>query len=626
MRSSEFSIRRSSSRSKQGPRKERRHQIPGLRNTPYLKVYILRCDDNDSYKNTQRKLLREWVSAHAASAGGDNHDAFEWLILHVVLPGTPAAQQPRSASSASNHGSGSRWIKGTPTTLLDKIRSDFNGSSLKVDRIAQIRVPPTHPSLHTLSPPVAATNATVAAESTAETDMAWLDLVAKLKTQILNSFDARVGQYEEDVREKDSQRRLPGWNFCTFFVLKEGLARAFESVGLVEDALVLYDELGFGLEAIVKAQEKGEVIGDSFIRWTKEGLYWLEEAQRCLKARKYKVGESLDETELGMPVASEKKAYRELILSNEISIFDFRCYLFARQAALLLRLGRRNGLQQSPPSGNGELEGDDLLRLSEVCRRGTEFVTTVSRVLRADLSVHRQGSTESSKENENEPTVSKEELDVIIDNLVASWGVAVCSQLLDQTVSAALPAGLEEDTDQGFLPRRKSSLAYDTVGFSHAIKGNITGLEELAAARADMIVLERAILESVGIRRGWISKGGWFAIGNIMEVVDLDAETTPLKRGEYVWLPEGIISKSLKLAVEIEDGNSFYDQFAQLSQKAMRHYGLAKRFKSAERMESDLAALKLYYIASFSFIDCLKLLTEAVISKILKQPLFTYNK
>ena len=74
-------------------KKERRHQIPGLRQTPYLKIYLLRCDDTETYKNVSRKLLRDWVRSHTPSIQSsasinkvDNHDAFEWLIIHVLLP------------------------------------------------------------------------------------------------------------------------------------------------------------------------------------------------------------------------------------------------------------------------------------------------------------------------------------------------------------------------------------------------------------------------------------------------------------------------------------------------------------------------------------------------------------
>jgi len=486
-------------------------------------------------------------------------------------------------------------MKGGSMTLLDKIRSDFNSSTAKVDRVAQIRIPPTHPDLQTLSPPVAPTAAAMTPESPLESETSWLDLVAKLKSRILASFDARVTQYEEDVRERDSQRKLPGWNFCTFFVLKEGLARAFESVGLVEDALVLYDELGFGLEAIVRDQEKGEVMGGSFIAWTKEGLHWIEEARKCLMARKLGEGEPVDEVEEENPIASDKKPYRELILSNEISVFDFRCYLFARQATLLLRLGRRNGesaVQEAAISPSGEQDGDDLLKLAEVCWRGIEFVTTVARVLRSDLVTHK----ETSEEGEAEEGVSPEELNAIINNLVASWSYAVCTQLLDQTRSSALPEGLDGNSDKGLLPRRSSSLAHQSLSFAQPVKGSVTGLEDLAAARADLIVLTRTALESVGKRRGWIGREGWYSFdGGEMEDVDLDGDESAVvkKKNDVIWVPEGIRHKGLKYVVGNDEGLCYYTQFSQLSEKAMKHYGVARRYKNAERVESDLAALKL---------------------------------
>ncbi|KAI5777162.1 hypothetical protein EDC01DRAFT_636092 [Geopyxis carbonaria] len=608
-RSIESTINRSNSRSRGHGRRERRHQIPGLRNTPYLKIYVLRCDDNDSYKNTQRKLLREWISTHATAASGDNHDAFEWLIIHVVLPGTPAAQQPRSSSSSSNPSGGSRWMKSGSTTLLDKIRSDFNGSSSKVDRIIQVRISPSEPALATLSPPVAIT-AAATPESPTETEIAWIDLITKFKAQILSSFDARVGQYEEDVREKDSQRRLPGWNFCTFFVLKEGLARAFESVGLVEDALVLYDELGFGLEGIVREQEKGEVIGGRFIAWTKEGLYWIEEARRCLTVRKKGEGEGMDEIDEVIPIDAEKKPYRELILSNEISVFDFRCYLFARQTTLLTRLGRRNG-DIRPPSGghslqeaaaavhNGEISEDDLHRLAEVCKRGVEFITTVSRVLRSDLTSGYQGSSEHPEDKDQDPIVSQGEIQAVIDNLISSWTYAVCTQLLDQTASSALPGGLEENSDRGLLPKRMSSLPAETTSFPHAINGAVSGLEELAAGRAELIILARTVLEAFGKKKRWIGSEGWFAVdlGEAeMEDVKLDiVDDVKNKQAKKVeWVPEGIRHKRVKNVMIGDEPQAFYKLFVQLSEKAMNYYGLAKRYKSAERVESDLAALKFH--------------------------------
>lgn len=48
--------------------------------------------------------------------------------------------------------------------------------------------------------------------------------MSKLKESIITTFDLNVVTYEEDVRKIDSQRSLPGWNFCMFFVQK---VRAF---------------------------------------------------------------------------------------------------------------------------------------------------------------------------------------------------------------------------------------------------------------------------------------------------------------------------------------------------------------------------------------------------------------
>ena len=191
----------------------------------------------------------------------ENHDAFEWMVIHVVLPDTQAASQPRGGASSSGVATGekekpsstSRWTRGT-TTILDKLRADLKTSSKSApDRVGQIRLQKDIIPPHML-PSTSGVASPSISESPQEQDAAWNDVISKFKILILLSFDSRVRQYEEDIREKDSQRALPGWNFCTFFMLKEGLARGFESVGLVEDALLGYDELSVGLDSIIRDQ------------------------------------------------------------------------------------------------------------------------------------------------------------------------------------------------------------------------------------------------------------------------------------------------------------------------------------------------------------------------------------
>jgi len=387
--------------------KQRRHQIPGLRQTPYLKVYLLRCDDSDSYKSTARKQIRDWVKEHtppsqssSSTSTLENHDAFEWMILHVVIPDTPAASQPRGSSgnaTGEKEKSGSRWARGT-TTLLEKLRADFNISSKSApDRVAQIRMPKERVPPHMLPAPAAVTSPP-ASESPQDQDRAWSDVITRFKTLILSSFDLRVSQYEDDIRKNEAKRSFPGWNFNTFFILKEGLARGFESVGLVEDALLGYDELSVGLDTVIRDQASDDTQGSVILSYSedlfKEASGMLQQSQKPDTGRSVQLHDE-------QPINAHKKDYRALILANNISIFDFQVYIFARQMSLLLRLGNSlstqsdlaNKLQPRPgddPAAGTKVEdqansAEDLYSFAELCSRALNFVTFAARLLRDDI-------------------------------------------------------------------------------------------------------------------------------------------------------------------------------------------------------------------------------------------------
>ncbi|KAF1982161.1 hypothetical protein K402DRAFT_424748 [Aulographum hederae CBS 113979] len=641
--------------------KERRHQIPGLRQTPYLKLYLLRCDEGDTYKSTSRKQLRDWLKSHTPPSQSsskpnsqENHDAFEWLILHVVLPDTAAAAQPRFSGSSSSTGnstpplerssSGTRWPGRGSSTIFEKIRSDFNSSSKSApDRVAQIRLkrddvpPPNVPPSAASGPPIS--------ESPQEQLNAWNDLISKLKTLILLSFDQRVSQYEEDIREKDSQRSLPGWNFCTFFVLKEGLARGFESVGLVEDALVGYDELSIGLDTIVREQAEGasEGHGGSFLEHT-------EDLKDLLKA-------TSEEDHPSKPINDTKKNYRELILSNNISIFDFRCYIFSRQMTLLLRLGNAQsartqlaGIQSGPLTtkrrasfdGGANLStfdltsGDnheDFVSLAELCQRSLSFLTMIARILREDMRI--------CAESRSEPVS-----DAVLDNVIASWCYRLAQQVLDETAVPAVsdqgskfaaspkkmpssPRGSELN-----LPARSSSLAsrrtsvadfpynqpppsgqvvfdrgkfnpYPPSPLAPNAPGARSGLQELAAHRAELYLIERKIVERLAGLRKWTV--GWSMFDSkqsktdsTLSDVNLDEDSEPQSESEDVekhedsndsdYSSEGLSSSGLsKASSSLDDFRSAYEV---LSDAAVRHYLISGRTRSAERLMGDLAVLK----------------------------------
>lgn len=583
----------------------RRHQIPGLRQTPYLKILFVRCDDNDSYKSSVRAEVREWVKEHTTTpASGstkkdgrnaaENHDAFEWLIVHVVVPNTVAATQPRvSGSNKGPEGSSdsvptktttSRWGKSS-TTLLEKLRADFNPSSGKtsVEHIAQIRID-VNDVPYDLLPRVVPAVPTGYMETAEDAKVAWAELIDKIRRLILLSFDMRVSQYEDDIRERDAQRVLPGWNFCTFFILKEGLARGFESVGLVEDSLVGYDELSVGLDAIIQEQAAAgtsDVPGGSLLAYTEELKIVAQKALAIAEsgAMEFEDEEHVDlqstaptlvEPFDDIPISVVKKPYRELILANNVSIFDFRCYIFARQITLLLRLGNAwssreelvaklkeqqesvlYGVAPRAPPPKQTDESENLSMLAEICKRTLEFIPAVSQVMRRDVISALTQETKSEAGADTPKTASAKDNLVakVAENIVASFAFSVAQQILAQTSTKSLPippATTSPTTGDSSEPKssipepktmmhpaRSTSLRVSTTstilssipspnffpgpGSRRAsvpdsqdtvnTPQNKGGMDELASRRAELYALSRNILKETGKKRGW--SDGW---------------------------------------------------------------------------------------------------------------------
>ena len=372
--------------------KERRHQIPGLKTSPYLKVYVLRCDDKDAYKETERKRVREWIRENVSADGKreENHEAFEWLILHVVIPDTVAASEPRWRESQTEpemlkerKTSNMKLPGKAPRTVFDRLRTDFSESSkMGRDRVTQIRLRKSDVPPDLLPTPAVAETLS---ETAQERENAWKDLMDKFKTLILGPFTARVRQYEADVAAQESRRSLPGWNFCTFFIHKEGLAKALESIGLVEDALSIYDELSLGLETAVRELASGQAKGTatSFAEHTDD-----IETRILNKGRPSTNGISGAQSEkdhIDESVDLFGKDYREQIVRSNISVFDFFSYLFLRQKTLILRLANTQA-SRAEMGGNSKDSGEDLVLTSEVCWRASNFIHNTARALRRDLA------------------------------------------------------------------------------------------------------------------------------------------------------------------------------------------------------------------------------------------------
>ncbi|ETI24020.1 hypothetical protein G647_03389 [Cladophialophora carrionii CBS 160.54] len=443
----------------------RRHQIPGLRETPYVKLLLVRCDDKETYKEKVRKEVRQWVKSQTPS--GDNksssksqedHDASEWLVLHVVLPNTPAASQAKSSKhisleaseSTDSVNSKSKWPGKGSSTIFDKLRADFNSSKSGISRVAQVRLLDPGDKSTALTP--------------AELEEQWQDLVDGLKSCILRSFDARVAQYESDIRERDSQRHLPGWNFCTFFILKEGLAKGFENLGLLEDALGVYDELSLGLDALVKDQARADYNDDSgaLLSFSKESKALLRAALDSeIRPAQFidlpiDIKHILNADRDAFPFDADRTNYQKLILSNEVSALDLRIYLFTREMEILNRQAQPGSTKASQSSKSGINPAIQ----ADLVERATQFINLAGRTLRFEL-YHAWGGQEGLSEEElhNQRTVT--------GNIVCTWQWRAAMQILTQVVPT-LDIDDEHDTQALSLGAAELSRDADSDHGRHA--------------------------------------------------------------------------------------------------------------------------------------------------------------
>ncbi|KAI6036383.1 trafficking protein particle complex subunit 10 [Pisolithus microcarpus] len=222
-------------------RDEHTSQVPvTLLEKPLLNLYVLSCEDAETYKTTVKKQIKDW---HISVNQRKNQ---EWLIIHVARP----------------------------------------------DRCVQL------------------------AWSTGEQSPAvWADLIGKIKDGLLAAFD-------HSLKRSEGQRHMPGWNFCTYFILKESLATSFEGVNLFEDALQQYNEL----EATFM-----NVLGEKNMSW---------------------FGNLINPTpkDDSLPLLSpSKKSYRELILANTISVFDLRIEICRKAMLFLSTFGKRLARNRALP-------------------------------------------------------------------------------------------------------------------------------------------------------------------------------------------------------------------------------------------------------------------------------------
>ncbi|WOO84693.1 Trafficking protein particle complex subunit 10 [Vanrija pseudolonga] len=266
------------------------HVSGSVLETPLVNICFVACDDADIYKNNTRSFIRDWLSV--LQSRRSSHTPLIVLVNPVTASGV--------AASTKN-------VFGRDKGVIAKLKTDFN---TKRDICTLLNLPPS-----------------------GSTDpAAWPELLNKLKESIVLAFDASILEREEEVKRGEAQRLTIGWNFCTWFLLKESLAHSFEGVNLNEDALIIYEELDAAFLQCLKDQN----------------LSWFG-----------KLGGTAENDDSLPILDTNAKPYRDLLISSTISIFDFRIYVFARQCILLGKLGR----------------------ITEIAKRGQWFVASLARRL-----------------------------------------------------------------------------------------------------------------------------------------------------------------------------------------------------------------------------------------------------
>lgn len=99
-------------------------------------------------------------------------------------------------------------------TVLDKIKADFNLD--KRDRYVTYTWSVAYSHLNNWYGRCVQLAWTVGQNNPA----AWAEMLSKIKEGILVAFDSTIAQRSEEVKRSAGQRLMPGWNYCTFFILK----------------------------------------------------------------------------------------------------------------------------------------------------------------------------------------------------------------------------------------------------------------------------------------------------------------------------------------------------------------------------------------------------------------------
>jgi hypothetical protein len=252
-----------------------------------------------------------------------------------------------------------------------------------------------------------------------------------------------------------------------------------------------------------------------------------------------------------------KKPYAELIMRNEITLFDFRCYVFARRAALLGKLGRvAQVMYETPP-----------------------FLADVGAMLRGgDVSV------EASRPSLQKPGLTL--IQTLPAHFIESWIFSSSLDVVEQC--------------QAWLIERGDIAAPGMTDADGSVDRSIEGQLSAAfhAAKADLLELARAQLDLIGMATGHLPTTLPFSRSQPATERDLPAVPADEAQRDLPALPEEA-KKSIgkmtrqELQQAVESCEIFDLHFVTLTERVIACSESAGRRESVLQLRAVLASLNL---------------------------------
>ncbi|KOS13043.1 hypothetical protein Malapachy_1600 [Malassezia pachydermatis] len=274
--------------------------VPVLFRLPCVHLYFVSCDDSDLYRAQVRNEIRNWMASLPSHMPTDYEDepgsakpvlTPEYLI--VVLPHVPGTPSSMSSSSSAS-GKMGRFYTSSKSSVLEKLRADFNTSTVE-------RVLP----LHKLPTNVQDTDPTV-----------WIELIARMKELILASLGRLVDVQDRRIVTASAHET----SICDLLLRYEALIHTMEGLDLMHDALHLYDQVHNKIMPLLLDKPTtfppgGQEPGDDSL----------------------------------LLLGPLRKPYEQLLANERITLFDMMCYLYARYSMLLGAVGDVVRVMQQTP-------------------------------------------------------------------------------------------------------------------------------------------------------------------------------------------------------------------------------------------------------------------------------------